>query len=113
MAKSERKHTLAWDDDAFRARTASIVKRQGRTLEEVCQTAGLAHDTLNKRVSKGRNISTIFALANALHVDPGTLMFGGNGAAPAADPRLDSASLHRLALVAHVASHLYVSLGEG
>lgn len=113
MDKTGRKHALSWDDDAFRARVATIIKKQGRSPDEVCLAAGLGHDTLMKPVRKGRNISTIYALANALHVDPTVLISGTNGAVGPADANLDSASLRRLALVAHVAAHLYVSLGEG
>jgi len=109
MDKTERKHALAWDDDAFRARAALLAKMQGRPLDEVCITAGLAHDTLTKTVRKGRNISTIFALARSLHVEPSVLMFDSNGASAA---QFDSGALRRLALLAHVATHLYLSLGQ-
>jgi hypothetical protein len=109
MDKTERKHALAWDDDAFRARVAALAKMQDRPLDEVCITAGLAHDALQKTVRKGRNISTIFALARSLHVDPSVLMFGGNGAVTS---HVDSAALRRLALLAHVSTHLYLSLGS-
>jgi hypothetical protein len=109
MDKRERKYALAWDDDAFRARVAALAKMQDRPLEEVCITAGLAHDALQKTVRKGRNISTIFAIARSLHVDPSVLMFEGNGAVPT---HVGSAALRRLALLAHVSTHLYLSLGQ-
>jgi len=95
-----------WDDEAFRTRVAAIAQQQHRTLREVCLKAGLAHDYLAKTTYSGRNIRAIIALAGSLQVPATDLLF-----AEAPKPRADSAMLRHLAIVAHVAAHLYVSLG--
>jgi hypothetical protein len=95
-----------WDDEAFRARVAAIAQQQHRTLREVCLKAGLAHDYLAKTTYSGRNIRAIIALAGSLQVPATDLLF-----AEAPKPRADSVMLRHLAIVAHVAAHLYVSLG--
>jgi hypothetical protein len=96
-----------WDDEAFRARVAAIAQQQERTLREVCLKAGLAADYLSKTTYSGRNIRAILALARSLQVPATDLLF-----AEAPNPRADSAVSRRLAIVAHIAAHLYLSLGE-
>ena len=108
MGKPAGEHLSDWNDEAFRARVTAIADRQGRRIDEVCVTAGLAHDTLVKPNRKGRNITTIFALARSLNVPETSLLFA-NG--EATHP-IDSAALRRLGLLANVATHLYVSLAD-
>lgn len=107
MTKPNVNRVLEWDDEVFRSRVTAIAESQGRRLDEVCITAGLAHDTLIKTQYKGRNINTILALARSLKVPATVLMFGGE----VEDP-IDSAALRRLGLLAHVTAHLYASLAE-
>jgi len=99
-------HGSEWDDEAFRARVAAIAQQQNRSLRDVCTKAGLAADYLSKTTYSGRNIRAILALAGSLQVPATDLLF-----AEAPKPRADSAMLRHLAIVAHVAAHLYVSLG--
>jgi len=95
-----------WDDEAFRARVAAIAQQQHRTLREVCLKAGLAADYLSKTTYSGRNIRAILALASSLQVPATDLVFAEPQKLP-----IDSPMLRHLAIVAHVAAHLYVSLG--
>lgn len=108
MGKTPGEHVLEWDDEAFRARVSAIADTQGRRLDEVSITAGLAHDTLLKPNRKGRNITTLMALARSLNVPLTDLLFeNGEQKQP-----LDSAALRRLGLLANVATHLYASLAD-
>ena len=108
MGRPQGEQISEWDDEAFRARVTAIADRQGRRLDEVCITAGLAHDTLLKPNRKGRNITTLLALARSLNVPLVNLLFE-DGEQP---QPIDSAALRRLGLLANVATHLYASLTD-
>jgi len=105
MSQSEPETDPYWDDAAFRLRVSTLAAMQDRSVSEVCTTAGLANDYLFKPERRGRNIRAILALATSLKVPPSVLLFDTEP-----PTRADSSMLRRLALVAHVASHLYVSL---
>lgn len=104
MSRDNTNHERDWDDDAFRHHAITLARAQGRSPSEVCTSAGLTNDYLTRPHKTGRNIRAIIALARELRVSPAELI-------PKNDPvPVDSLILRRLAMVAHVAAHLYISL---
>lgn len=66
---------MKWSDEDFCARVKARAKRLGLTLEEVMTRAGLTEDPLRRKPAVGRNISSIFQIAEALDdVNPAVLM---------------------------------------
>ena len=58
-----------WDDEAFRARAMNIAHRQGRTICEVLETAGLGSSYFRRPPDVGgRSITSIIRLARSLDV---------------------------------------------
>lgn len=65
---------MKWSDADFCSRVKTHAKRLGLTIEEVMTRAGLTEDLLRKKPAVGRNISSIFQIAEALDVNPAELM---------------------------------------
>lgn len=102
----------AWDDDKFVARVQEIAAAKGTTVGAVSRRAGLAEDYFVKRGGgRGRNIVSIVRLAGALGVPVSELVDPpANPPEPPPGPSIDPVKLERLALVANVAAHLYLTL---
>lgn len=102
--------TPVWDDEAFRARVGSLAAARGKSVRQICTDSGLAADYLNKPAEKkGRSILSIMLIARTLGVSVSDLI-GPGLAADSVIQDLDADTLTRLALAAHVAAHLYLSL---
>lgn len=100
----------AWDDAAFCSRVEVLATERGRDVREVCRSAGLAPDYLNKPASRnGRAIGHLLRLAQELAVPVIRLIEAGDPEGAASSP-VDRDVLGRLALTANVAAHLYVNL---
>jgi transcriptional regulator with XRE-family HTH domain len=65
---------MKWSDADFCSRVKAHAKRLGLTIEEVMTRAGLTEDLLRRKPAVGRNISSIFQIAEALDVNPAELM---------------------------------------
>lgn len=103
-----------WDDDKFIARVEALVAARGTTLAAVSRRAGLAEEYFAKRGGgRGRNIVSIVRLAGALGVPVSELVDQPANPpepeTPSASP-IDPVKLERLALVANIAAHLYLTL---
>lgn len=103
-----------WDDDKFIARVEALAAAKGTTVGAVSRRAGLAEDYFAKRGGgRGRNIVSIVRLAGALGVPVSELVDQpANPPEPEVPPSssIDPVKLERLALVANVAAHLYLTL---
>ena len=109
-ADSHKDNTPVWDDEAFRARVEKLAAGKGRSVRQICTDAGLAADYLNKPAEKkGRSILAIMLIARELGVSVEELIAPGFAADPVIR-EIDSDTLGRLSLTAHVAAHLYLSL---
>lgn len=105
-----RQPIVVWDDAAFRARVEAIGAKQGLSVRDVCRRAGLAADTLDKPAEKkGRSIVVTLAIAKALGVSILEIV-SPEEAVGQTLLAVDRDSLGRLALTAHIAAHLYLSL---
>lgn len=99
---------LLWDDDAFRAQVIRLAGDRGRTITDVCRSAGLSASYLARSAGKsGRSIEALLAVAETLEVSLIELI----GVSNHHDGRPTDDNLARLALVYDVASHLYIALG--
>lgn len=103
-----------WDDDKFIARVKALVAAKGMTLAAVSRQAGLSEEYFVKRGGgRGRNIVSIVRLASALGVPVSVLVDRPANPPEAEVPpssSIDPVKLERLALVANVAAHLYLTL---
>lgn len=97
-----------WDDDAFRARVSRLASERGRTISDVCRSAGLSASYLAKPAGRaGRSVEALLGIARTLEVSLVELVGTTNrhDATPTDD------NLVRLALVAEIAANLYIALG--
>ena len=100
-----------WDDDKFVARVEALAAAKGTTVGAVSRLAGLAEDYFAKRGGgRGRNIVSIVRLAGALGVPVSELVDPPANPPEPPSAAIDPVKLERLALVANVAAHLYLTL---
>jgi transcriptional regulator with XRE-family HTH domain len=99
-----------WDDTRFIARVEALALARGMTRAEIIRKAGLSNDYFTRRSEgRGRNIISIVRLATALGVPPSALVDSPSEPTEKRPP-IDSVKLERLATVANVAAHLYLTL---
>jgi len=66
--KQPEQEQQVWDDDAFVERCRIVALERGWTLHALCGRAGVARDYLGKTPSTGRNLASIYKIANTLGV---------------------------------------------
>jgi transcriptional regulator with XRE-family HTH domain len=101
--------SAVWDDKAFVGRVRELARARGIPIAELMERAELSESWLRHFAAKGRQVDALLKLARVLDVDAAELM-GLKPVSTAGTGRRAVQQLERMAVVAHLAAHVYVAL---
>lgn len=101
--------TTIWDDKAFVERVRELARARGMPIADLMERADLSESWLRHYAAKGRQVDAVLKLARVLDIDPAELMGLKPLSAPTGSQRA-ARQIERMAIVAHLAAHVYVAL---